>query len=105
MTEPLPARHLYVTFAMLMVLTLTTVGVSYLDLGPWSIAVALAIAFAKAALVSLIFMDVNRSSPLVRLIVLSGLFWLTIMLALTFGDYLTRSWIGSAGTMQSIPGH
>lgn len=100
MTEPLPARSLYITFALLLVLTLTTVGVSFLDLGPFNAVAALGIAFAKAALVSLIFMDVKRSTPLVRLTVLAGLFWLFIMLALTFSDYLTRAWIGSAGRME-----
>jgi cytochrome c oxidase subunit 4 len=100
MTEPLPARSLYITFALLLVLTLITVGVSYLDLGPWNVAAALGIAFAKAALVSLIFMDVNRSSSLVKLTVLSGLFWLFIMLVLTFSDYLTRSWIGTDGAIR-----
>ena len=100
MTEPVPARSLYTIFAALMVLTLTTVGVSYLDLGRWNVAVALLIAFTKASLVTLIFMDVRRSVPLVRLTVMSGLVWLFILLLLAFSDYLTRSWIGTVTTWE-----
>ena len=80
-------------FAALVVLTLLTIGVANLDLGPLNTVVAIAIAGLKATLVVLIFMHVRYSSRLTKVVVISGLFWLLIMFALTIGDYLTRGWI------------
>lgn len=56
-------------------------------------AIALTIAVTKATFVVLYFMHVRYSSRLVWIIVTSGLFWMAIMFALTFSDYLTRDWL------------
>jgi cytochrome c oxidase subunit IV len=53
--------------------------------------VALTIAVIKATAVVLIFMHVRWSSRLTQVIVVSGVFWLIIMLAFTFSDYATRT--------------
>jgi cytochrome c oxidase subunit IV len=74
----------------LLVLTATTCGVSYIDMGKMNAVVAVLIAFAKASLVALIFMHLRYSRHLIALVVAAGLFWLGILIALTMGDYLTR---------------
>jgi cytochrome c oxidase subunit IV len=81
-----------VIFGALLLLTLLTVLASYFQLGVWTVPVALGIAAAKATLVALFFMHLLHSSRLSWLVVAAGLFWLGIMLALTFSDYLSRSW-------------
>lgn len=84
-------RGYYGIFAALLALTAVTVGASRVDLGMLNMPVALAIAGAKAALVVLFFMHVRYESRLVGVFAAAGLFWLGILVALTFSDYLTRT--------------
>ena len=87
----IPTVKILVTvWATLIVLTWTTVGVSYIELGEWNVVVALGIALLKASLVAWIFMGVRFSTPMTRLFVVAGLIWLTIMIIITGGDYATR---------------
>ena len=51
----------------------------------------------KAFLVISIFMGVRYNTPLTKVVVLAGFFWLLIMFVLTLNDYLTRGWLGVAG--------
>jgi cytochrome c oxidase subunit 4 len=85
-----PKSTYYTIFSLLMVGTAITVGVAFLDLGAFNTVVALAIACTKAALVVLFFMHVKYSTRLTWAVVASSIFFLFIMLALTFNDYLTR---------------
>jgi cytochrome c oxidase subunit 4 len=87
-----PKSVYYLIFAALMVGTAVTVAVAFVDLGPLNAVVALTIAVAKATLVVLFFMHVRYSTRLTWAVVVGGIFWLGILLALTFSDYLTRSW-------------
>jgi cytochrome c oxidase subunit 4 len=73
-----------------MVLTVLTVGIARLNLGPFNDIVALAVAVTKALLVILFFMHVKDSSRLTRLTVVAGFFWLTILIGITLTDYLSR---------------
>ncbi len=75
-----------------MVCTYLTWQIASFDLGPLNTIAALAIAVFKAILVVLFFMHVRYSSRLTWAVVCGGVFWLGILLALTFGDYLTRGW-------------
>ncbi|HEX5507667.1 MAG TPA: cytochrome C oxidase subunit IV family protein [Pseudolabrys sp.] len=77
-------------WAALMVLLALTVGSAFVPLGTFNIAINLAIACIKATLVALFFMKLNRSSSLLRLAAVAGLFWFILMFLLTGGDYLTR---------------
>ena len=86
------AKSLVGVFVALICLTWTTVGVSYLELGEWNVIVALLIAVIKASLVAWIFMGVRYSTKMTRLFVVAGLVWLSIMILITGGDYLTRGW-------------
>src|SRR5436305_475913 len=87
-----PRRVYYTIFGILMLCTYLTVQISSFDLGPFNIVVALAIAAIKATLVILFFMHVKYGTRLTSAVVVGSLFWLGILLALTFGDYLTRNW-------------
>jgi cytochrome c oxidase subunit 4 len=78
--------------AALLILTATTCGVSFIDMGKMNAVVAMVIAFAKASLVALVFMHLRYSRRLMWLVAAAGLFWLGILIALTMGDYLTRGW-------------
>lgn len=78
-------------WAALMILLALTCGAAYLPLGPFGIALGLAIAAVKAGLVGLLFMNLRRSGSLIRLAAAAGFFWLVILFALTLSDVLTRS--------------
>jgi cytochrome c oxidase subunit IV len=93
MSEHIVPIRVYVTvFVVLLVMTATTTAVSAIDLGPWNTVVALAIAVFKATLVVLFFMHVKYSPRLIGVVILGGLFWLAILLSITFSDFATRGW-------------
>jgi cytochrome c oxidase subunit 4 len=91
----IPIKYYIGVFLLLMVLTAITVIIASFDLehiwGPLNIIVALTIAVIKATAVVLIFMHVRWSSRLTQVIVVSGIFWLVILIAFTLSDYATRS--------------
>lgn len=74
----------------LLTLTITTVLVAEIDLGAFNTVAALVIAAVKVSLVGWFFMHLRKETPLIRLVAASGLFWLVILLGLTFADYATR---------------
>jgi cytochrome c oxidase subunit IV len=77
----------------LLILTATTVGAAFINLGHFNPVVALLIATIKASLVVIFFMHVKGASEkLTAAVVVSGFFFLAILLALSMADYLTRSW-------------
>ena len=97
MSEHIVSPKIYLLiFAVLMILTITTVYAATVDLNAYfhslNIIVALVIATCKAILVILFFMHAYYSSKRTQLIVIAGFFWLAIMLSLTLGDYGSRSW-------------
>jgi cytochrome c oxidase subunit 4 len=87
-----PTRTYYAVFVTLMVCTAITVAVAFVDLGALNTIVAMTIAVLKATLVVLFFMHVKYGTRLTWVVIAASLFWLGILLALTLGDYLTRSW-------------
>jgi cytochrome c oxidase subunit 4 len=87
-----PTRVYYAIFGILMLCTYLTVQIAFFDLGVLNTIAAVTIAVFKATLVVLFFMHVRYSTRLTWVVVISALFWLVILLALTTGDYLTRAW-------------
>ena len=83
-------RRIWLCWAALLLLLAATTGAAFLPLGRLNAAVALTIAAAKALLVLIFFMELKRSSGLVRAFAFAGFFWLLILLTLTSADYLTR---------------
>ncbi len=91
MSEHVASRKTYfLVWGALMVLTVATVFIARLNLGPFNDIVALVVAVTKALLVILFFMHVKDSSRLTRLTVVAGFFWLTILIGITLTDYLSR---------------
>jgi cytochrome c oxidase subunit IV len=77
----------------LLAFTGITVGAAFVDLGPFNIIVALAIATIKATLVVLFFMHVKYThEKLTGLVIVSAIFFLFILLSLSMADYTTRLW-------------
>ena len=101
-----PKSTYYAIFAALMVLTVVTVAVAFINLGSLNFPVAIGIAITKATLVVLFFMHVKYSSRLTKMIVGMALFFLATMFGLTLTDYLSRGWDsapgGSAGAGTSV---
>ena len=92
MSEHIVSVRIYLAiFLALLVGTALTVIAAFIDF-PWRLntIVALTIASVKATLVVLYFMHVRYSPRLVWVIVASALFWMGILFAFTFSDYLTR---------------
>jgi cytochrome c oxidase subunit 4 len=82
-------------FLVLMGMTALTVAVAYVHLGAFNKIVAVGIATFKATLVILYFMHVKYSSRLTKLTVMSGFFFLAILLGLMMVDYASRDWAGA----------
>jgi cytochrome c oxidase subunit IV len=82
---------------ILLALTAITTAVAFVDLGAFSVVVALAIAVVKMLLVALFFMHVRHSTQLTKLVVVGGLLWLSILLTFTLADVWTRGLIGTPG--------
>ncbi len=96
MSEHTVSKNIYfAVFGALLVLTVTTVGVSLINLGPFNTIVALVIAAIKATLVILYFMHVRYSPRVIGLTIFAGQLWLALLIGLTLTDYLSRSWISS----------
>jgi cytochrome c oxidase subunit IV len=92
-----PTKVYYGVFGALMVFTVLTYSIAYVDLGTFNLVVALTIAIIKATLVVLFFMHVKYSTTLTKAVVASGFFFFLIMIFFTMNDLLTRTWSGVPG--------
>ena len=85
-----PYRSLLWVYAALLVLLATTIGSSFLHLGALNPAINIGVAFAKAALIFWVFMELREAAGLVRLFSVAAACWLVILFALGGVDWLTR---------------
>jgi cytochrome c oxidase subunit 4 len=88
-----PRKIYFAVAAALMILLALTYGAAQIDLGPFNVVVALAIAFTKAILVVLFFMEVKWSSRLTWVVAAAGVLWLALLIGGTLDDFLTRAHI------------
>ncbi len=79
---------------VLLALLGVTAATAFLNLGENGAILHLGIAGLQIILIWALFMNLRRSSGLVRLCAMAGLFWLSFMFFLAFADYLTRDWNG-----------
>ncbi len=86
-----------IVFAALIFATVLTTAVAFVDLGPFSVIVALAIAICKMLLVVLFFMHVRHSTKLTKLVLLAGILWFLILMGMTYTDFASRTWMGVPG--------
>ncbi len=94
MSEHIVSKNIYYAIcATLLVMTGLTYWAATRDLGQFNIVVALTIATFKATLVVLFFMHARYSPRRTQFVIISGIVWLAILLALTLTDYLTRAWL------------
>ena len=86
-----PLTTYFAVWVALLVGTGLTYWAATIDLGVFNSAVALIIATTKALLVALFFMHLKGASEkLLKLVVVSTIFFLFILLALSMADYGTR---------------
>jgi cytochrome c oxidase subunit 4 len=90
-------RTYALVFLGLIAATIATTAVAFVDLGPFSVVVALTIAVCKMLLVALFFMHVRHSDKLTRLVLVGGLLWLGILIFFTLADVFTRGDVGVPG--------
>jgi cytochrome c oxidase subunit 4 len=79
-------------FVALVALTLLTVWLATVDLGPLHVPIGLAIAATKGTLIALFFMHMLYSQRLTWMVALTTLLFLAILMFLTLTDYLSRGW-------------
>ncbi len=86
-----PVRTYITVWIVLLILTVSTAGIAFIDLGSDlnSIA-ALTIAVCKAVLVVLYFMHLRYSTRMTWVFAGAGIFWLILLLGGTLNDVLTR---------------
>jgi cytochrome c oxidase subunit IV len=80
----------FLVFGALLVLTLITTAVAFVDLGRLNTPLALSIAILKASLVMIYFMHLRHSTFLARVFAGAGVLWLLHFIIFTLSDYLTR---------------
>ena len=86
-----PITMYFIVWISLLIGTFLTYEVAKIDLGVANAAVALIIATTKALLVALFFMHLKGASEkLLKIVVISTLFFLFILMALSMADYATR---------------
>ena len=74
----------------LLLLTLVTITVTWIDLSALTVLIALLIASVKAVIVLTYFMHLKFESTLFRALVTMVLAIYTLVIALTFADYIMR---------------
>jgi cytochrome c oxidase subunit 4 len=96
---------LFATGGALIVLTVITVAIRYVDLGEANLLVALAIAGLKATLVSLFFMHLRWDRPFNQLIFLSGILFVVLMMVFCLMDtsqYRESQYVGNPVDVQAV---
>ncbi|MCC6711923.1 MAG: cytochrome C oxidase subunit IV family protein [Candidatus Dadabacteria bacterium] len=79
-----------IVWAALMVLTVITVYVSYVDFGTMNVVIAMAVASLKAALVALFFMHLKFEDSITWVFAIFPLGLLFLLITMTFVDTFTR---------------
>jgi cytochrome c oxidase subunit 4 len=84
MSEHIVSPKIYVlVFMALIIFTGLTYGIALINLGPFNAIVAITIAMIKTLLVILFFMHVKYSPKMTKVTVVSGFFFLLILVALS----------------------
>ena len=88
-----PLKMYFSVWAALLVGTFITYKAAFIELGRFNAGVALIIATVKALLVALFFMHLKGASEkLLKMVVISTIFFLFLLLVLSMADYGTRAW-------------
>ncbi len=77
-------------WAALLLLLLLSLALAYVPMGFFTPTAGIVIAFTKAGLVILLFMELAASKALIRLAATAGVVFLAALFALTLADVLSR---------------
>ena len=83
-------KTLFKVLLTLLLFTGITVGVSYIDMGPFNVWIALVIASIKGSIVLLFFMHMKYEGRVLKFSFLGTIFFLGIMISFTFWDVAFR---------------
>jgi cytochrome c oxidase subunit 4 len=99
-----PKSLLLKVFGGLILLTILTVAVAYVPLGPLTVPVALGVAGAKATLVVLFFMHLKYDNPVNALTFTIGTIFVVVFVTITLLDTAFRGDLGNVAqqTVQEI---
>jgi cytochrome c oxidase subunit 4 len=89
-----PVRVHVVVWLVLVALAVVNVGLALLRLGAVT---GPLIAAVQALLIVMFSMHLRWSPPIVRVFALAGLVWMSILIAGTMDDVLTRAWLAIPG--------
>jgi cytochrome c oxidase subunit 4 len=92
MSAPVSKKAYTWVWIALLGLLFATWALSRMDLKPFNVTIAMAIALAKMLLIILFFMHARYSERLVWVVAGAGFVWLFILIELTLSDYLTRGY-------------
>lgn len=98
-----PTSFLVGIFATLIVLTVITVAVSRVDLGPANSFVAILVATIKASLVATFFMHLRHDKPFNAVIFISAFVFLGVFIVYTLNDLDTRGRIDPSNGVRIYP--
>lgn len=80
------------TWGGLLCLTLITTLIAMVDLGTFTMIIAVTIATMKATLIAAFFMHALFEAKLVKVAIAGAIVWFLIMVTLTLADYASRGW-------------
>jgi cytochrome c oxidase subunit 4 len=81
-----PPKVLLGVYGCLLVLTILTVAVTFVNLGRFAVVIALAIAVAKAGLVAMYFMHLRWDSPFNGIVLIVAFFFVALFIGLAVMD-------------------
>src|SRR5579871_3815901 len=84
---------LFVVYALVIGLSLASVGLSSMGLGKFGLPLQLIIGAIQAGLVAYFFMHLKQGDRVVILTALASIFWMGILFILFMSDYMTRKMI------------
>lgn len=94
-----PITHYFGIFGLLLTLTAITVGVSYMDFGPWNLVIAMLVATTKAIAVAAIFMHLLYDHRFHTVIFSFSVIFLAIFIVFTSFDTFAR---GRADLLEAV---
>ncbi len=97
MERIIPTSTNVVVCGTLLLLTLATTVLGRMNLDPFNLVIALAIAAGKAFMIALWFMHLRVNRGLMPVVAIGGLVWLLIFLLGSMDDYMTRTWLSVPG--------
>jgi len=75
---------------VLLLLAGVNLGSAYIPFGAGNVTLNLVVAAIMAIVLATFLMDLKSANMLVRVVAVTGVFWMIFMFSLTFSDYLSR---------------